>query len=154
MRIALSVVLVLGACGKKTPGGAEKQQLAFRKTAVQIHLKNLTKSLEAHYGELAAFPVGKAGPTPAGSCCSATDQKCPAASEWRSDPVWTKLHYEVSEPGYFQYAYEGAADGKSAVLTATGDLDCDGTPITYRVLLTAGPSSANVATENPPPDSY
>ena len=154
MQFALACVLLLGACGKKSSGGAEKQQLAFRKTAVQIHLKNLTNSLEASYAEAAAFPIGKAGPTPAGSCCSGADQKCPASQDWGTDPVWQKVHYAVTEPGYFQYAYEGAADGKSAVLSATGDLDCDGTPVTYRVLLTAGPSSANVAIEKPAPDAY
>jgi hypothetical protein len=152
MRFAMALLLVLGACSKQ--GGAEKQQLAFRKTAVQIHLKNLTNRLEQYYAEMAAFPAGKAGPTPSESCCKAPDRKCPASEEWSADPVWQKVHYEVAEPGYFQYAYEGSADGKAATLTATADLDCDGTPITYRVVVTAGPNGANVATEQPAPDAF
>jgi len=154
MRIALVAVLLAGACSKKSDDAAAKQQLAFRKTAVQIHLKNLTKLAESYYAETAAFPAGKAGPTPAESCCKAPDQKCPASKDWGADPLWTKLRYEVAEPGYFQYTYEGAADGKSAVLAATGDLDCDGTPITFRVLLAAGASGVTVTAEQPPQDAF
>ena len=154
MRILIALVVVAGACSKKTDDAAERQQLAFRKTAVQIHLKNLTKMAESHHAELAAFPTGKAGPTPAASCCEAPEKKCPASKDWGTDPVWTKLHYEVAEPGYFQYSYDGAADGKSAVISATGDLDCDGTPITYRVLLTAGTSGVSVTREQPASDAF
>lgn len=145
--------LAIAACGKKTDDAA-KQQLAFRKTAVQIHLKKLTQYADMHYAELAAFPVGKAGPTPAEPCCKGADQKCPAAAEWTTDPVWSRLHYAVADAGYFQYAYEGAADGNSATLTAVGDLDCDGTPITYRVKLTGGLSGVKVSAEAPAQDAF
>lgn len=154
MRLAIALVLVLGACGKKGASDAEKQQLAFRKTAVQIHLVNMQKNLEAYYAEFTKFRVGNAGPTPSAACCTTADHKCPASSEWGTDPVWSQVHYAVTEPGYFQYSYEGAADGRSATLTATGDLDCDGTPIVFRVLLTAGPSGANVSSEKPALDAF
>jgi hypothetical protein len=48
--------------------------------------------------------------------------------------VWTRLDFQIDDPGYFQYAYE--SDGKTATATATGDLDCDGTSIVYTLKMT------------------
>ena len=49
------------------------------------------------------------------------------------------------KPFYYQYAYNSA--GITYAATATGDLDCDGTPATYTLngfLSTGSPSSTLV----------
>lgn len=99
----------------------------------KVALKGIGRSLDTAYQETQKFPVGTAGPTPATPCCQGPDQKCPPAA-WTADPVWSALFFEMPEPTRFQYAYQ--SDGITARATATGDLDCDGTPITFTLTAT------------------
>jgi hypothetical protein len=80
--------------------------------------------------------VGKAGPTPAQPCCKSADHECPP-TDTASDPVWSKVGFDLPDAGWFQYTYE-STDGKTAIATAVGDLDCDGKPITFELTLTIG----------------
>ena len=99
----------------------------------KVALKGIGRSLDTAYQDTQKLPVGTAGPTPATPCCQGPDQKCPPAA-WTADPVWSALYFEMPEPTRFQYAYQ--SDGITARATATGDLDCDGTPITFTLTAT------------------
>lgn len=77
-------------------------------------------------------PADAAGPTPAASCC---DQggTCPAdATQW-STPGWKALAFSIDAEHRFSYTYVPHASGRSAVIRATGDVDCDGTSSLYEL---------------------
>jgi hypothetical protein len=136
------------ACVLKASGEAavaDCMQKAFgdymsksKKTEAQLNLNKLGKNAKVFYVTEGSFPAGKAGPTPAGPCCDGPNHKCAAvpADQWAATEVWSKLDFQLDEPTLFTYSYEG--DGKTVTATAVGDLDCDGTTITYKLEMTAG----------------
>jgi len=123
-----------------------------KKTEAQLMLNRLGKNLKVVFTEKAAFPIGKGGPTPAEPCCKGEGGKCPVnEAQWQAQP-WEAMDFVSSEPGRFQYTYE-SVDGTSAKATAIGDLDCDGTTITYTLEMTTdeagGPKMNIVEPTNP-----
>lgn len=86
-------------------------------------------------------PAAAAGPTPAASCC---DQggACSADPAVWSAPGWRALAFSIDGEHRYAYSYAPAADGRSAIVRATGDLDCDGTPGLYELEIRAAPSGA------------
>lgn len=79
--------------------------------------------------------------TPATTCCQSLggpdkdgDDRCdPDPGGWQNE-AWTALHFEITEPHYFVYSvapsdYDGAP---GFVITAHGDLDCDGIQSTFQ----------------------
>jgi len=113
-----------------------------KRTEAQLQLNKLGKSAKMYFVEQAGFPVGKAGPTPAEPCCSGPNHKCAAVppEQWAANEVWNKLDFTIDEPTLFQYSYE--CDGKTVSGTAVGDLDCDGTMMTYKLEMSADASGA------------
>jgi len=79
-------------------------------------------------------PPLAAGPTPKPTCCDQGGTCSPDPALW-STPGWRALDFSID--GEFRYTYEYAPDtsGESAVLRATGDLDCNGTPSLYELHL-------------------
>ena len=130
VRIALAILLLV-AC-RSTSTAPDQKAL---NTEAQVQLNKLSKSLKAHWNTHGRFPDGKTGPLPVARCCTSARGVCPVTTAWRSDPLWSRLAFEVLDPGRFQFAYE--SDGTTATATAIADLDCDGTPITYTLKLTA-----------------
>ncbi len=111
-----------------------RRQRGFRSLHVFFLLAQADPgALKSHYHEQAMFPSGTAEPTPTVACCEGPNHKCPVSSgDWLSNPVWSAIDFELTEPSLFQYAYE-SKDGQTAVARAIGDLDCDGTTVTYEV---------------------
>ncbi len=109
-----------------------------KKTEAQLMLNKLGKNAKVSFLTEGSFPVGKAGPTPSGPCCDGPNHKCAAvpADQWAANEAWSKLDFLIDEPTLFTYSYE--SDGKTVTATAVGDLDCDGTTITYKLEMTAG----------------
>lgn len=117
-------------------GGIDAYKRKSQVAEAKMMLTMLGKHAETAYAEHGAFPVGKAGPAPAGPCCDGPDQRCAVADDlWASDPVWSALGFYIGDPTRFTYSYE--SDGKTATATAVGDLDCDGTSITYKLEISA-----------------
>lgn len=81
----------------------------------------------------AAFPIGTVAVIPSINCCKQNYQgsrRCAPDARTFSDPLWKDLSFfPPVAPHYFQYMYVGSS--QSFVLTATGDVDCDSTSITY-----------------------
>ncbi len=100
-----------------------------KKTEAELMLNKLGKNLKVTYIESSTYPKGSVPLTPAQDCC-ATNGKCPVDAAAWSNPIWQELDFQIDEPHLFRYSYE-SADGQSAVVTAVGDLDCDGTTIMY-----------------------
>lgn len=80
-------------------------------------------------------PPTPAGPTPQPSCCEQGGACAPDAAIW-NEPGWRELQFSVD--GTYRYTYEYIPDpsGMSAIVRATGDLDCDGVMALYELKLT------------------
>jgi len=143
MKLALALALI-AACRSTSPA-ADQQAL---NAEAQVQLNRLSKSLKTAWNTTAAFPAGRAGPTPATPCCKNADGRCPATAAWSSDRIWSELDFEVLDVGHFQFAYE--SDGKTATATAIADLDCDGTPIRYTLTLTTRDGVPHAVLDQPP----
>ena len=72
------------------------------------------------------LPRGDIFPTPAIPCCARVGHKCRGGY---SGTIWESLGFDSEFTSYFQLAYQ--SDGAKLVIKAVGDLDCDGTTITY-----------------------
>lgn len=72
--------------------------------------------------------------TPQPACCQRGGTCTSDAATW-SGAAWRELEFSID--GRFRYAYEYIPDpsGRSAVVRATGDLDCDGKASTYELKL-------------------
>jgi hypothetical protein len=77
------------------------------------------------------FPVGTAGPIPAAPCCESADGLCHSEeSDWAG--IWKKIGFHAAGPNPFQFSYE-SKDGNTMQVSAIGDLDCDGTSVTFQL---------------------
>jgi len=112
----------------------------------------ITKSGDAAMESVAAqfpTPTGAAtsatvAPTASAGCCavssgSGTERCAPDASLWLVEP-WQAMHFAMSEPHYYAYAYEvevgapGLTDGShNFTAKAIGDLDCDNVKSTFEM---------------------
>ncbi|PID37935.1 MAG: hypothetical protein CSA24_01955 [Deltaproteobacteria bacterium] len=85
-----------------------------------------------------AAPTTAPNPTPAANCCNAPGPKCapvPGLNGW-NDNTWRALQFQMTDNHYFVWQWDATGTNTSAQFTASayGDLDCDGTLSTYRLL--------------------
>jgi hypothetical protein len=113
-----------------------------KKSEAALQLNKLAKNLKVAYITNQAFPKGNTGPTPDKSCCEGPNHKCFDTKAWQN-PIWQQLDFQIDEPHLFRYAYE--SNGKTFVLRALGDLDCDGNEIAW-VMTGAADPQGNVST--------
>lgn len=99
-----------------------------KRSEADLQLNKLRKNLKVYAMTNAAFPKGTVGPTPAKSCCD-SGGRCFDEKAWQ-DPIWTELEFMIMEPHLYRYSY-ASQDGKTFVIKATGDLDCDGEEAEY-----------------------
>jgi type IV pilus assembly protein PilA len=130
-----------------------------KKTEASLQLNKIGKNAKRYYSELSTYVVGTAARKPAkpgtGGCCGGTGV---AANHCAKDPtgfagdaVWKNLDFQIDEDTLFYYDYTGAATTFTA--KATGDLDCDGTEITYTLTGDAVAGNPAVVLTEPPPNS-
>jgi len=114
-----------------------------------LQLDKLAKNLRVHHIVHAELPRGATPLTPATPCCEQPSGRCRVdASSWQ-DPIWKALDFQIDEPSLFQYRYQ--SDGTTAVVEAIGDLDCDTTPITYRLDVSVSNRDVSATITEPPP---
>ena len=146
--LLMAAVGIASACNSSSSSkpagsapGAGPNEAAFKDymgrskaTEAELRLRQLVKANNVAAVDTTAYVEGQTALTPAQSCCAQNAEgkgKCaPDAATW-NDPVWQKLNFSVDMPHYFQYQYTGTAT--SYKIIAVGDLDCDGTTITYTV---------------------
>lgn len=168
MRAIIWVIGAACACGKGDGGGIDKggtpQSSGVRKISeAEAQLDVIAKKAKAVFAETGKFPVGTSkvlpardGDSPAmGGCCGATSGsiKCPVSKDWTGDPVWKALDFAIGEPSNFRYKYT-SSDGAAFVVTAAGDLDCDGQEAVYTLQGTASGGKATVELVKPPHGVY
>jgi len=92
------------------------------------------------------LPQQSVGPTPpVGRCCE-QGGTCPVDATLWDDPAWKALRFTIDDSFRYSYQYEVVDGGRSVVLRAIGDLDCDGTSGTYELELEPGADGALVET--------
>jgi hypothetical protein len=129
----------LAACPQPDAGGDEPL----------VQMEEIAKAAGAASYMDGDFPVGTVGPTPATSCCD-SGGTCDSAGGW-TDPLWHQLEFSIVEPHGFRYAYQ--SKGGSFTVTAVGDLDCDGTEVTYTLTVTAPNGNPESTLTRPAPNS-
>jgi hypothetical protein len=157
-RLLVLVVMVIGCKGDKGIDNMPKGRVP----GVVMDLDAIAKHANAVFRDTKAFPIGTSAQLPArngavvgGGCCGSKstggemDNKCPVSTAWASDPVWKALSFSIdtSELYVFKYA---STDGKSFVLTATGDADCDA----QEAVFTVRGNGDTTVLESPPAGSY
>src|SRR3954471_10746714 len=120
------VLLLIAMCAIATCPAAKRSCTA--KTQAQEAddmLGYLADRVSAYYDLHGHLPPNAAGPTPLPAACCEQGGTCsPDASTW-SAPGWRDLAFSIA--GSYRYSYQYLPDpsGTSAVLRATGDVDCD-----------------------------
>ncbi len=105
-----------------------------KRSEAELQLAKIKTNAKAAFNIDTSYPTQSAALTPAADCCS---QNVDGKKRCAADPTdwavagWEALGFQLDEPFFFQYEYQGVAAGDSYTATATGDLDCDGASITY-----------------------
>ena len=93
-------------------------------------LEWLSKSTQRYFRLNKEFVKGTAKQLPAQGCCGQPNNACPAdPAAFAADPVWSTYGFRAEGASHFQYTY--TSDGPTFHVEAIGDLDCDGTMVTY-----------------------
>ena len=127
-----------------------------KKTEASLQLNKIGKNAKRAYSETSSYVVGTAAQLPAkpgaGGCCGSSGTSpnhCKAdPSAFTTAGVWKQLDFEIDEDTLFYYAYTGTTTDYTA--TAVGDLDCDGTEITYSLSGTAANGQPAYSLSEPP----
>lgn len=148
--LALTIGAVAG-CKDESKEAAKQGVASSKRLEAKLLLEKIEHKAKLAVLESGTFPKGKAGPTPSESCCKSPGGKCgPVPAEtWSADPIWHALGFQVFESSWFQYAYE--SDGTMLTATATGDLDCDGTAIVYKLEMGRSPDGNVKSNVTEPP---
>lgn len=77
-------------------------------------------------------PPAPAGPTPLPDCCEQGGVCAADPSRWKT-PGWQALTFSIDDDHRYTYSYLPDPSGKSAVIRAVGDLDCDDVTSIYEV---------------------
>jgi type IV pilus assembly protein PilA len=105
-----------------------------KNSEAKVQLAKMRDTAKTRYATNATFPVFAAVATPGVDCCTQNiggKKKCKGnkPGDWDVAATWQQLDFQIDEDFYFQYDYTGAAATFTA--NAVGDMDCDGTKITY-----------------------
>ncbi len=107
---------------------------SLQRSEAQLNLRRVIRRSQAQAIAEGGYIVGATPLSPAVSCCAQNangKHQCAADPATWQDPTWRALGFALDDPHYFQYQYTGTATGYKAI--AVGDLDCDGTTITFAI---------------------
>jgi prepilin-type N-terminal cleavage/methylation domain-containing protein len=118
-----------------------------KKTEASLQLNKIGKNSKVYFITNASFVTTSGATLPT----SPTNCKYAVTTAWAADSGWAALDFQIDEPNLFEYTYTGNASSPNA--TAVGDLDCDGTKITYELFMSAPSGNAAVSISEPAPNS-
>ncbi len=121
-----------------------------KKTEAALQLNKIGKNDKVYFITNASFVTGAGAAKPSGgTACTGTNKHFAVDTTWATDAGWSKLDFEIDEPNLFLYWYTGGTGTFTAF--AQGDLDCDGTYVTYT--LTGSSPNGNPAVSLSEPSS-
>lgn len=145
------ILLLVTLCAIATCPAAKRSCTAKARAVEAEQLVDyLTERVTASITSAGRVPAEPAGPTPAVSCCDQGGTCTADAALWDT-PAWKALAFSVDNEHRFTYAYVPDPSGRSAIVRAIGDLDCDGVASTYEVEIAIGASGIETkhARKNP-----
>lgn len=133
--LLLTTLCAIATCPAAKRACTAKTRATEAEDLVQYLADRVTASITAN----GKVPSVAAGPTPGVSCC---DQggTCPEDRTIWDTPAWKALAFSIDDEHRFTYAYLPDPGGRSAIVRAVGDLDCDGVFSTYEVQISIGAS--------------
>lgn len=149
---AMTVVGVIGILSAVAVPAFMNYMKKSKRSEADLQLNKLGKHLKIYHAENGAFPVGDTPLTPEQTCCAGPGNKCAVDPQAWQQPTWQQLDFSIDEPHLFQYRYH--SDGKTAVVEAVSDLDCDGNTATYRLDATGENGMASVQITKPQPGAH
>jgi hypothetical protein len=130
------ILTLLALCAIATCPAAKRSCTANNRSREADNLLNvLAERVATAVATTGKVPPTPAGPTPQPSCCEQGGACKVDASAW-STAGWRELQFSVDGEHRYTYQYLPDASGQSAILRATGDLDCDENPALYELKLT------------------
>ena len=141
------VVAIIGILAAVAIPAFMKYMSKAKSSEAKTQMKKIAEGAKEYYLTNGGMFPGSTGTTitPAATCCGAAGAtrdgkgKCiPAVTDW-DDQGWQDLNFAMDDNHYYRYTFEAdsASDPKVFTITATGDLDCDGTESTYQLVGTA-----------------
>jgi type IV pilus assembly protein PilA len=125
-----------------------------KSTEAELQLAKIKTNAKAAFNTESSYPTAVVGLTPGTACCAQDfggKKKCAvAASDWNV-ATWQALDFQLDEPFYFRYSYNGG--GTAYTATAVGDLDCDLTTITYTLAGTSADGNPASSLAKPAPNT-
>ena len=123
-------------CRQKQSGKSEIKGETTANPAAEAEqlLRRLGKHARSAFSKSNAFPAATLPLTPSEPCCKGEHGKCAFdKSKWKP---FDAVGFDPRGAHFFQYSYESTEPTKY-VAKAVGDLDCDGTMITYALEVNA-----------------
>jgi len=148
LMVVVAIIGILAAIAIPMFTGAARKA---KTSEAFLQLNRLAKGAKSYHNANSGFPQGTAAPMPGadGGACALAGKKFAVDSGWSADTTWVSLGFQVDDPNMFTYHYT-SADPKTATATAVGDLDCDGTLITYTLALTTDDGNPTSILTEPP----
>lgn len=103
-----------------------------KKTEASLQLDNMEKKIQTFHLERALLPQS-AALFPSGTACASSTGMIPkvAQSAWEAAGAgWADMHFHIDQDTRFQYNWTRSSS-TAGTGVAVGDLDCDGTIVTY-----------------------
>jgi hypothetical protein len=124
-----------------------------KKTEASLHLDMMERKIKTFHIEKSRLPVSTAL-TPTTNACESRTGKIPRIplSQWEADKGWSEMQFHIDEDTLFQYRWTATDPTKGGYAEAIGDLDCDGTPTTYRVDFEVVEGMIRTTRHEPTPD--
>jgi hypothetical protein len=130
------ILTLLALCAIATCPAAKRSCTAENRSREADNLLDvLAERVATAVATTGKVPPTPAGPTPVTSCCDQGGTCKADASAWTA-AGWRELQFSVDGDHRYAYQYVPDASGQSAILRATGDLDCDEVPSLYELKLT------------------
>jgi len=127
------MLLLIGLCAIATCPAAKRSCTA--KTHAQEAeelLEYLADRVGAGIAATGRVPAVAAGPTPLPACCE-QGGTCDADPALWAVPGWQALGFSIDDEYRYTYSYVPDPGGRSAIVRAVGDVDCDGETSLYEV---------------------
>lgn len=127
------VLLLIALCAIATcPTAKRSCQAKNRSQEAEDLLAYLVDKVAQSVVATGRVPATPAGPTPLPDCCESGGVCAADPTRWLA-PGWQALAFSIDDDHRYTYSYLPDPSGRSAIIRAVGDLDCDDVTSLYEV---------------------